>query len=66
MTVGGFNDPNDPRIAKFTEQWGPKMVPDPKTHQDVLTPEILQIDGNEPQLFVMDLVPTLMKVPKFK
>lgn len=66
VTVGGFNDPNDPRIAKLTEFWAPKMVPDPKTLQDVLTPQIRQIDGNEPQLFVMDLVPTLMKVPKFK
>ncbi len=66
VTVGGFNDPNDPRIAKFVEQWGPKLKPDPKTRQDVVTPEILQIDGNNPQLFVMDLNPELMKVPKFK
>lgn len=66
VTVGGFSDPNDPRIAKLVEAWGPKMIPDPKTHQDVLTPEIRQIDGNDPQLFVLDLVPTLMKVPKFK
>ncbi|MES2792697.1 MAG: hypothetical protein V4719_24000 [Planctomycetota bacterium] len=66
VTVGGFNDPNDPRITKFTEQWGPKMRPDPKTQQEVLTPEIRQIDGNNPQLFVMDLAPQLMKVPKFK
>lgn len=66
VTVGGFNDPNDPRIAKLTEQWGPKMIPDPKTRQEVLTPEIIQIDGSEPQLFVMDLAPQLMKVPKLK
>ena len=66
VTIGGFNDPNDPRIAKVLEQWGPKMKPDPKTRQEVLTPEIIQIDGNNPQLFVMDITPELMKVPKFK
>ncbi len=66
VTVGGFNDSNDPRIAKFVEQWGPKIKPDPKTRQDVLTPEILQIGGNNPQMFVLDLAPELMKVPKFK
>ena len=66
VTVGGFNDPNDPRIAKLTEQHGPKMKPDPKSRQPVMTPEIYQIGGNNPQIFCLDLAPELMKVPKFK
>lgn len=68
VTVGNFNDPNDPRVAKLIEQYGPKMKPDPnsKSRRDVLTPEIFQLGGNNPQLFVLDLVPQVMKVPKLK
>lgn len=66
VTVGSFNDPNDPRVAKLVAQYGPKLKPDPKTRQEVLTPEIYQLNGKAPQLFVLDLAPRLMKVPKLK
>lgn len=68
VTVGAFNDPNDPLIAKFAQKYGPKMKPDGKLKRDILTPEIFQFAGKNgaPQMFLLDLQPRLIKVPKLK
>lgn len=66
VTVGSFTDPNDPRVAQAREQYGAKMKPDPKTRQDVLTPEIFQVNGDKPEIFLLELAPQLMKVPKLR
>lgn len=69
VTVGAFNDPNDPGIAKLVQAYGAKMKPDPKTRRDVITPVIYQFAGGKnggQQMFLLDLQPQLIKVPKIK
>lgn len=66
VTIGSFQDPNDPRMAKVAQQYMPTMKRDPKTGQDVLTPVMFQLEGNNPELFLLDLEPQPFKVPKVK
>lgn len=64
VTVAGIDDPNDPRVAKLVKEYGAKMKPDPKTKQEVLTPVIIQSDAGH--LFLLDVEPKLIRVPRLK
>lgn len=69
VTVGAFADPNDPAIAKLAKKYAATMKPDPKTKRDVITPIIYQFAGGKTggqQMFLLDLQPKLIKVPKVK
>jgi hypothetical protein len=69
VSVGAFNDPNEPGVARLAQTYGAKMKPDPQTKRDVITPVIYQFAGGKrggQQLFLLDLQPQLIKVPKVK
>lgn len=69
VTVGSFNNPNDPRIPQIMKNFGAKTVRDQSTGQDVLVGEVLmpseQRKGrNSSQGWVFDPTPTLISVPR--
>ncbi|HLJ11047.1 MAG TPA: hypothetical protein VKU82_07655 [Planctomycetaceae bacterium] len=70
VTVGEFNSPNDPRIAKLIESFRAKEKLNPQTKQTALVAESIQIPGKrkgiDPPLkaWVMDPIPQLMDVPR--
>jgi len=69
VCVGAFADPSDPAIGKLARQYAAVMKPDPKTRRDVITPVIFQFAGGKDgsqQMFLLDLQPKLIKVPKVK
>ncbi|MDB5390053.1 MAG: hypothetical protein JWM11_5699 [Planctomycetaceae bacterium] len=69
VTVGAFNDPNDPGIGKVAQAYGAKMKPDPQTRREVVTPVIYQFAGGKKagqHMFLLDLQPQVIKVPKLK
>lgn len=70
VTIGGFDDPNDPEITKLAKQYGAKPKVDPLTQQQKSEPEYLVLPnprGNGvPLTWVFDLQPAIMEVPKLK
>jgi hypothetical protein len=74
VTVGGFENPNDPRIAKIIEIFGAKMTKDKVTGQEVLVGEVLTPDQSQVSrtrraptaVWVFDPQPRLIEVPHLK
>lgn len=67
VTVGSFRDPNDPAIVELAKRFAPK--PDQHEGRDVTFAETVAIprfvpEGSQPErLWVLDMKPTLIKVP---
>ncbi len=71
VTVGSFDNPNDPRIAEIIKNFGAKTRTDPATGQDVVVAEVLTPSqtrrGRAPsQMWVFDPQPKLIEVPQLK
>ncbi|MDA1014734.1 MAG: hypothetical protein O3A00_09825 [Planctomycetota bacterium] len=72
VTIGAFDDPKDPRIARYTEMFRAKTRQNPLTGQTGLEAEIFTVprrpQPNQPprMTFMFDPRPTLMEVPKLK
>ena len=71
VTIGGFNDPQDKKIAEVAKMFGAKVKRNPTTGQDVLTAEIISIPGNNPndaptKTYIFDPQPTLIEVPRVR
>ncbi len=69
VTVGAFNTPDDPAIARLIEQLRSKEKIDPNTKQKVLVGEAIHLmgrDGKTPiKSWTIDPIPELMEVPKW-
>lgn len=78
VTIGSFNDPNDPRIQTLATRFRAKMGRHPNTGDPMPTAELLTIPKNPPanhppnqiwvpdKQWIFDPEPKLMKVPKLK
>lgn len=71
VTVGSFENPNDPRIAQIIKNFGAKTVHDTTSGQDVVVAEVLTPSqtrrGRAPsQMWVFDPQPKLIEVPHLK
>ncbi|QDT39218.1 hypothetical protein [Stratiformator vulcanicus] len=71
VTVGSFNDRNDPEIAKLAKNFGAKMAKDSRSGQEVLIAESIsfprEVSPERPtrRTWLCDPVPSVMEVPKF-
>lgn len=73
VTVGSFDNSNDPRIAELIRNFGAKSVKDPATGQDVVVGEVLMPDKKQiaqrkgaSLMWVFDPQPQLIEVPQLK
>jgi len=74
VTVGGFDNPNDPRIRELTQHFCAKQKRDNVSNRDTVVGEMVMVDippsRNNPnggtQTWVFDPQPQLMPVPKLK
>lgn len=74
VTIGSFDNPNDPRIAEIMKNFGAKTVKDPTNGQDVFVAEVLTPDASQvnrrtrapTQTWVFDPQPRLIEVPHLK
>lgn len=73
VTVGSFDNPNDPRIAQLIQAFGAKTVKDPTTGQDVVVGEVLTPTERQiaqrrgaSVMWVFDPQPRLIEVPQLK
>jgi hypothetical protein len=68
VTVGAFKSPNDPEVARLTENFRAKEKLNPATGQMALIAESFQIPGKRQgdlplKAWMMDPYPKLMEVP---
>lgn len=72
VTVGSFDNPQDPRIAELIKNFGAKTKTDPTTGQNVVVGEVLLPDAkqmrgrNAAVMWVFDPQPRLIEVPHLK
>lgn len=70
VTVGGFASPSDQGIIAVQREYGPKYKPHPQSKQDVLQPETLIVNnpnsGGIPLVWVYDVTPQIIPVPRYK
>lgn len=72
VTIGSFDNPNDPRIVDVVKNYGAKTKKDPTTGQDVIVGEILIPDRRQmgrrgaASMWVFDPQPKLIEVPRLK
>ena len=75
MTVGGFDEKDDPRLRQIYAAFRAKMKPDPQSNsnQEILTPETKILRGQGTaitdaplQVWVFDYEPQLIEVPRVK
>ncbi len=71
VTVGSFDDPQDPRIARIIEHFCAKTKKDPSTGNDVVVAEILlpasaQRGSAASTMWVFDPQPRPIEVPRLK
>lgn len=69
VTVGEFNSPDDPKISMYIEQFRAKPKFDQNRRREVTVAEAFKIEGQNGQpdkVWVMDPMPQLIPVPKFK
>ncbi len=70
VTVGSFDDPNDPRVRTLATQFGAKPGRDPKTGEEKMDAEVFSIPrhpkpGRLPdRMWVFEPKPRLMEVPR--
>ncbi len=70
VTIGSFNDPNDPRLEALAREFEAKYKPDPQVAgRDTLTPELFSIPKNPrgkalpDKLWFFDSKPRVIAVP---
>jgi hypothetical protein len=71
VTVGSFDNPNDPRIAEIIKNFGAKTVRDPTSGQEVVVAEVLMPTqarrrNSAAHMWVFDPQPRLIEVPRLK
>lgn len=74
VTVGSFDNPQDPRIAEIAQNFGAKTKKDPTTGQDVVVGEMLMPDARQvaqrgkasAMMWVFDPQPKVIEVPHLK
>ena len=72
VTIGSFDSPQDPRIAKLAQHFGAKVKPVPATGKDALLAEVLTIprkpSPSQPleKSWIFDPYPKLLEVPRFQ
>ena len=75
VTVGGFDEKDDPRLRQIYAAFRAKMKPDPQSNsnQEILTPETKILRGQGTaitdaplQVWVFDYEPQLIEVPRVK
>lgn len=67
VTVGSFNSPEDPEIAKAIDMFKAKVKRNDATRQEVLVAESFKVEGRGGEMvWVMDPNPKLIAVPRIK
>lgn len=72
VTIGSFDDPNDPRIRQVVEFYGAKTKRDEQTGREYLHIEFAMIPGKNPQtdpplkIWPYDPAPRLLEVPRLR
>lgn len=71
VTVGAFDKPDDPKIAKIQEAFRSKWKKHPDSGKDVLVAESIQIPGRRPgeaplKSWLMDPQPEIIEVPRIR
>lgn len=69
VTVGGFDNPNDPAIRVLAQNYAPRYKQHPETGQETLMPESLVVPHPTdpqgiPNVWVFDLSPQVIAVPR--
>lgn len=69
VTVGGFDDINDPRIVELGEKYKAKLKQSSQTGKDELFAECIKLygpDGQDPpvHMWILDPLPQLMETPR--
>lgn len=71
VTVGSFENPQDPRAIELAKNFGAKVKKDPNTGQSVIVGEVLTPQSNNPRstsprMWVFDPQPKMIEVPHLK
>lgn len=69
VTVGSFNSPDDPEIQKYIELFKTKQKVDSNRRREVTVAEAFKVvgeNGAPDKVWVMDPMPQLIPVPRFK
>lgn len=70
VTIGGFDDPRDPRIAVLAEQYKARQTTDPTTQQTVMVAQSLSAPGNgrnaAPLTWIFDPQPEILPTPRLR
>jgi hypothetical protein len=72
VTIGSFNDPNDPKIQTLATQFRAKPGRHPQTGEDMMTPETFTVPRRPApgrladRMWIFDGTPRLMEVPRMK